>query len=305
MHVTEVCYYVAGSVNKLVRKPHLTGAHGLDFSVHSLGSGSSGNSMLVQTGGTKVLLDAGLGVLQLQKRLSKFRVTLNDLDAVFLTHEHGDHSRSAYPLSKRFGVRVIGNPATLTVLSHEFAPPNWWTLDTGSSMPIGDLLVESFPVSHDAVDPVGYNVYHKGMKVSFVTDTGVAGEEILRKIEGANLAIIEANHDIDRLVAGPYPWSLKERILSDVGHLSNLAASELILKHVDRSRRPSCIWLAHLSDTNNSPRMARRFIQQRLSEAGRRNVVLDVALKDTASLIWRPGARAVQMDLFDDAVYAK
>lgn len=270
----------------------------MDISVHSLGSGSSGNCTLIQGGGTRILLDAGLPVLTLQKRLSKFKLRLNDLHAVLLTHEHGDHSRSIYSLSKRFGVPVVANPATLTVLSKEYAPPNWTTLETGESTAIGNLVVESFPISHDAVDPVGYNVYYEKWKVSFVTDTGIAGEEILRRIEGANLAIIEANHDIPRLMAGPYPPLLKRRILSDFGHLSNKAAADLILSHVSGMSRPPCIWLAHLSDTNNTPRLARRYVQGRLSEAGYGNVVLDVALKDESTLIWRPSVRAVQMELF-------
>lgn len=254
--------------------------------------------MLIQAGGTRILLDAGITVLQLQKRLSKFRVSLSDLDAVFLTHEHGDHARGAYLLSKRFGVPVIANPATLTVLSREMdAPLNWQTIDTGETRIVGDLLVESFPTSHDAVDPVGYNIHHRNFKVSFLTDTGVVDESTLGKIEGANLAIVEANHDVERLINGPYPEFLKRRILSDMGHLSNEAAADLILQHLSSSRYPSTIWLAHLSETNNSPRMARRYVQKRLSDAGCGNVVLDVALRDAVSLIWRPGTRAVQMDL--------
>jgi phosphoribosyl 1,2-cyclic phosphodiesterase len=254
--------------------------------------------MLVMAGNTRILLDAGVPVLTLQKRLAKYRLTLADLNAVFLTHEHGDHSRSAYTISKRFGVHVVANPATLTVLSREAAPPSWWTLETGSSAPVGDVVVESFPTSHDAVDPVGYNVYYKNWKVSFVTDTGVAGEEILSKIEGANLAIIESNHDVERLVSGPYPWLLKKRILSDQGHLSNKDAAELILGHLDKCRKPSAIWLGHLSRTNNTPRLARRYVQEQLSSAGFANTVLEIAERDTASLVWRPGIRAVQMELF-------
>ena len=266
----------------------------MDFSVHSLGSGSSGNSVLVKAGNTKILLDAGVPVLTLQKRLSRYKVTLADLDAVFLTHEHGDHSRSAYTISKRFGVPVVANPATLTVLSREYAPPSWWTLDTGCSATLDDIVVESFPTSHDAVEPVGYNIYYKKWKVSFVTDTGVAGEEILQKIEGANLAIIESNHDVERLVSGPYPWLLKKRILGEYGHLSNADAAELILRHLDRCRAPSAIWLGHLSQTNNSPRLARRYVQERLSMAGFANTVLEVAERNAASLVWRLGARASQ-----------
>jgi phosphoribosyl 1,2-cyclic phosphodiesterase len=253
--------------------------------------------MLIQAGSTRILLDAGVSVLQLQKRLSKFRLSLKDLNAVFLTHEHGDHARSVYTLSKRFGVPIIANPATLTALAHESAPASWRPMETGASKVIGDLVIESFPISHDAVDPVGYNVYCHDVKVSLITDTGVAGKEIYGKIDGANLIIVEANHDEERLIAGPYPPSLKERILSDIGHLSNRAAADLILSHADQNRRPSCVWLAHLSDVNNSPRMARRYVQRRLSEAAVGNVILDVALRDHSSLIWRPGMRATQLDL--------
>lgn len=270
----------------------------MDFSVHSLGSGSAGNSVFIQAGGTRILIDAGVNVLQLQKRLSKYRISLSDIDAVFLTHEHGDHSRSIYSLSRRYGVPIIANPATLTVLSREFAAPNWRVLDTGCSRVVGDVVVESFPISHDAVDPVGYSVYYRSWKVSLVTDTGVAGAEISAGLAGSNLAIIEANHDVERLIAGPYPESLKGRILSDTGHLSNDAASDLILRLSDTVKSPTFVWLAHLSDTNNTPRLARRSIQKRLSDADCGNIILDVAPRDSAGLIWRPGSHAVQMPLF-------
>lgn len=255
--------------------------------------------MLVQAGDTNILLDAGLPVLQLQKRLSKYHIALKDLNAVFLTHEHWDHARSAYVLSKRFGIPVVANPATLNALSREFIPPSWRPLDTGDSAPFGSLQVESFPIFHDAVEPVGYNIYYEKWKVSFVTDTGTVSEEIENRIQGADLAIVEANHDVERLLAGPYPWLLKQRILGNHGHLSNDAAADLILKTVSTRNRPTCIWLGHLSDTNNTPRMARRHVQQRLSEAGCGNVVLDVAQKDSANLTWRPGAKAYQTSLFE------
>lgn len=279
-------------MNKLV---DFIGALRVGFSVYSLGSGSSGNSMLISAGHTRILIDVGISVLQLQKRLSKYRVRLDDLDGIFLTHEHGDHARSAYALSKRFGIPIIANPATLTVLSRESAPPNWYVLDTGCCMSLRDIVVESFPVSHDAVDPVGYNVYYGRWKVSFVTDTGVAGDEILRSVEGANLTIIEANHDVDRLLSGPYPPLLKRRILSDRGHLSNEAAADLAVSSLARSSKTSCIWLAHLSKTNNTPRMARRYVQHRLSKAGFQNIVVGVALPNAPNLTWRPTARPCRL----------
>lgn len=261
----------------------------MDFSIHSLGSGSCGNSMLIQAGGTRILLDAGISVLQLKKRLALHRVTLEDLDAVVLTHEHGDHTRSVCALSRRFRIPVIANPATICALSHEYALSECDPLDTGQCMTIGSIVVESFPVSHDAVDPVGYNIYHKEWKASFVMDTGVAGEDVARSIEGANLAVIEANHDIERLMNGPYPWFLKNRILSDRGHLSNAAAAELVLRHASRSNAPVVVWLAHLSETNNRPRLARRYVERRLAQEGCTNVRLEVALREVATLTWRPG----------------
>ena len=270
----------------------------MDFTVHSLGSGSSGNSILIKAGSSNILIDAGITALQIQKRLSKFEVCLNDIDALFLTHEHGDHTRSAYTLSKRFGIPVVANPATLTALSRVFAPPNSRILDTGKSMEVGDLSIESFPVSHDAADPVGYNIRNGCHKVSLVTDTGVVCPHILGQIEGADLAIIESNHDVERLMNGPYPAFLKRRILSELGHLSNEAAADLILAYASGDSRPKCVWLWHLSDTNNRPRLAERYVQGRLTEAGCGNVALNVALRDVAELTWRPGQTAVQMNLF-------
>lgn len=249
--------------------------------------------MLVQAGDTKILLDAGVPVSKLQKRLSKFRVSICDLDAVFITHEHADHAHAVWALSQAYGIPVIANSSTLITLCDQYELPTARIIDTGTCVALKDIAVESFPVSHDAVEPVGYNVYYRDRKASFVTDTGEVKGDIARSIEGSGLIIVEANYDRDRLVSGPYPWFLKTRILSDVGHLSNESAAELILEHVGATTRPTTVWLAHLSETNNSPRIARRYVQFRLSEADCRNVILDVIPRDCAGLTWhsRPDAR--------------
>ncbi len=253
--------------------------------------------MLIQAGGTRVLLDAGIPLTQLKKRLSKFKVAPGDLDAVLLTHEHGDHTRSACSLSRIYGVPLVANAATLEALPDRHVVREYTTMDTGSTLAIGNIIVESFPVSHDAVEPVGYNIHHANGKISYVTDTGIVDEEVLSRIAGANLAIIEANYDYQRLVTGPYPVFLKARILGDQGHLSNEAAADLILSHASTGQATT-FWLAHLSSTNNTPRMARRYVQRRLSEEKYTNAVVDVALRDVASLTWRPRTHAVQMKLF-------
>lgn len=253
--------------------------------------------MLIQAGGTRVLLDAGIPLVKLKKRLSRLRIAPGDLDAVILTHEHGDHTRSACSLSRIYHVPLIANSATLEALPDRHVVSEFVTMDTGSTLPIGDIIVESFPVSHDAAEPVGYNIHHSAGKISYVTDTGTAGPEVLDSIAGANLAVIEANYDRARLVAGPYPRMLKDRILSDLGHLSNEAAADLILSHASKGGATT-FWLAHLSDTNNTPRMARRCVQRRLSEEKCTNAVVEVALRDIASLTWRPRTRAIQRSLF-------
>ena len=264
--------------------------------------------MLVQAGGTNILLDGGIGVRTLQKRLSRYRITLKDLDAVLLTHEHGDHIRSVWSLSKRYGVPIIGNAATLEAVSSTLPLPSTRVMSLGESLALKDLAFESFSTSHDALDPVGYNIYHKNSKVSFLTDTGFVSNEVLEKTLGADLLIVESNHDVQRLLKGPYPWMLKNRILSDIGHLSNEAAADFILANLRscpaygrdpasrRDKRLPTIWLAHLSDENNSPRLARKYVQSRLSDAGVRNVVLGVALRDIPSLTWRMTPH--QMSLF-------
>ena len=252
--------------------------------------------MLVQAGGTNLLLDAGIGVRTLQKRLSRFRIALKDLDAVLLTHEHGDHTRSVWSLSRRYGIPIIGNAATLTAVSSTLPLPATRVLSLGESLALKDIAFESFSTSHDAQDPVGYNVYHGNTKVSFVTDTGFVSRDVLEKTSGADLLIVESNHDVQRVLKGSYPWMLKNRILSDIGHLSNEAAADFVLENLKGCKRLPTIWLAHLSDENNSPRLARKYVQSRLSEAGVRNVVLGVALRDIPSLTWR--MTPCQMSLF-------
>lgn len=259
----------------------------LAFTVHSLASGSSGNAFLVRGGDTNILLDAGLPAIQLQKRLAKFRLNLGDLDAVFLTHEHSDHSLSANTLSRRFGIPIAANANTLSAIERRSPLDHCIPFETGTTTHVRELSVESFSVHHDAVDPVGYNVLFGKHKISLVTDTGMVEESISRSVEGTELAIVEANHDEEKLHGGPYPGSLKARVLGKMGHLSNEAAADFVVNQAEGSRRLSAVWLAHLSEVNNSPRMARRHVQKKLSEAGCRGMVLEVALRNAVSLTWR------------------
>jgi phosphoribosyl 1,2-cyclic phosphodiesterase len=269
--------------------------------VHALASGSSGNATLIEhraTGAaTYLLIDAGLGVRSMQRLLARFALHPDMLSGIVLTHEHVDHSRSAYAIGRRFGVPIVANERTLDSvigaqpeIAHEILP-------TGGRTRFGPLDVETFPIPHDAVDPVGVNVYGDGYKVSQVTDAGCVTPEMRRATKSASLMIVEANHDVYRLKTGPYPDILKRRILSDRGHLSNETAARFIVDHLIESG-PGNFWLAHLSKTNNLPKLALNYTRETLRMETTCPFTLDVALRDRPSASWTAGLNSVQLNLF-------
>ena len=245
--------------------------------VTSLGSGSSGNALYVQAGETAVLVDAGFGIRTLVSRLNQARIAPTQISAILVTHEHSDHASGARAFARRYGIPVISDPRTLNALfaqpEHgvsDITPPERVELPIGRTMKIGALEVHSFPVSHDAVAPCGYLLSSAAWRVCFVTDTGAVSEPITEALRQAHLLVLEANHDHDRLVAGPYPWHLKQRILSPTGHLSNAQTSKALLSVVDDG--PRWLWLAHLSKTNNTPDLARTHVHEQLRSIGLKHI---------------------------------
>ncbi len=245
--------------------------------VISLGSGSSGNALYVQAGETAVLVDAGLGIRALVSRLNQAHIAPTQISAILLTHEHNDHSSGARAFARRYGIPVVSDPRTLKALFAQpergvtdITPPERIELPTGRTLQVGALEVYSFPISHDAVAPCGYLLSSAAWRVCFVTDTGAISEPIIEALRQAHLLVLEANHDRDRLVAGPYPWHLKQRILGPTGHLSNEQASKALLSVVDDG--PRWLWLAHLSKTNNTPDLARTHIREQLRTIGLKHI---------------------------------
>lgn len=250
--------------------------------VVSLGSGSSGNAVLVSTGRTAVLVDAGFPVRTLTSRLRQAGVTPGMLSAVLLTHEHADHARGARAFARRHGIPLIADPRTLKVVfeqpqlvDEQAGPVERLELPMGRATKLHDLEVRGFPISHDAVAPCGYVLATDAWRVCVVTDTGEARAEMIEAMRGAHLLVIEANHDVERLRTGPYPWPLKRRILSPTGHLSNEQTAQALLSVLDDG--PRWVWLAHLSRTNNTPDLARAHVKSSLRQAGLGHVKLDVA----------------------------
>lgn len=246
--------------------------------VVSLGSGSSGNALLVQTGRTAVLVDAGFSRRTLISRLRQVSVTPGMLSAIFITHEHSDHACGAASLAMSCGIPLVSDPRTLRAVlaqpSAAVADPSAVErieLHVGGATKLHDLDVRSFPISHDAVAPCGYVLSTGAWSVFIATDTGHAGPAMVEAMRGAHLLVVESNHDVERLRMGPYPWHLKRRILSDTGHLSNEQTGTALVSALDDG--PRWIWLAHLSRTNNTPALASLQVRTLLRSNGLRTPV--------------------------------
>ncbi|MSU70366.1 MAG: MBL fold metallo-hydrolase [Opitutaceae bacterium] len=225
-----------------------------------LGSGSTGNCALLETEGARVLVDAGFSVRKLRELLASIGESLDRIDAVFLTHEHGDHAAGIEGLRKFPRVRVFANAATSRAvqagLDHR---PDWQLFETGARFRFRDLEVESFAVPHDAADPVGF-LFHSGLagdlfaprrSLAWLTDLGHAPRHIHERIREADVLVVEANHCSEMLKAdAKRPWSVKQRISGRHGHLSNEGARELLESVA--SPRWQRVFLAHLSRDCNS-----------------------------------------------------
>lgn len=218
-----------------------------------LASGSKGNSILVCSAKTKILVDAGISCKELTSRLLRTPVQAADLDALLITHEHTDHVSAAGTLSKKFALPVYMTRGTLDNLPAKIGPSlrGVTVFETGKRFDIGDLAIFPFATSHDAGEPAGFIIENGGRRLGICTDLGVATNLVKVRLKGCQALVIEANHDVDRLHDGPYPWHLKQRIKSPHGHLSNVEACDL-LEAVHHEQLHSVV-LAHLSETNNHP----------------------------------------------------
>jgi len=237
-----------------------------------LGSGSGGNSTLVVSERTALLVDAGLSYRRVKGDLEELGVDLGKIGAILITHEHADHCSEVSHLATRIGCPIYGTRGTLAAL-------RWFLtggedlreFELGEELEIGDLKVQSFPVFHDAVEPCGYLIEDGRGCLGLATDLGVMTSEVLENLARCDLVILEANHDLGLLLMGPYTWELKQRIRSEVGHLSNEAAAETLAALARRGRLRKAL-LTHLSQQNNRPELALETVQGRLD--GRLEVLL-------------------------------
>ncbi len=244
-----------------------------------LASGSAGNSALVRCGSTTLLIDAGLSARRLRERLTACRVTPESLDGIVLTHEHGDHTGALKVLCAKSDIPIYANRMTATALGHLSTHKNWRYF-ANAAFTIGDVAIESFPVPHDAVEPVGFLIHNSESTCGFVTDLGHATPAICDRLRHVDALFIETNYDDDLLSRDiRRPWSVKQRILSQHGHLSNAAAADIVAEVVTaRLRR---ILIGHLSRDCNTPDLATTAITAALADKDRPDISVHCNVQDT------------------------
>ncbi len=247
----------------------------MELAICSFASSSAGNSFLIQSQSTRILADVGISAKKTEESLAACGLSCAELDGIVLTHEHVDHIKGIGTLLSR---KPYQNPVFTTRGTYEFvadkhpqaAGKPFELIRGGDLFMIGDIEVGAFRISHDAAEPVGYTFQKGGRKIALVTDTGCMTEEIFAAIRGADILVIEANHEKNILLYGKYPYSVKHRILSDRGHLSNETTGEVLSRYLadfDDGRQPEVL-LAHLSKDNNSPAQAMLTIRNILEEHG-------------------------------------
>lgn len=240
--------------------------------VASLGSGSAGNALLVRSKETLLLLDCGFTLKETTARMARLGLSPANIDAILLSHEHGDHVRGVGPLSRKFA-----KPVWLTHGTHNALRDNRFThsnlISAHQSFTIGDVHIDPFPTPHDAAESCQYVFTHNSARFACVTDLGTCTPHVEEKLAGVGGLLVESNYDEDMLTNGPYPLSLQARIRSDFGHLGNVQAGELV-KRLDHAGMQT-ILLGHLSEQNNTDDAAATTMKKYLPAEDQRVTVLD------------------------------
>ena len=236
----------------------------------SLYSGSSGNSMFVTSDRAKILIDAGLPGKKIDEALKAIDEETKNIDGIFITHEHSDHIKGVGVLSRKYDIPIYANADTWSAMESSLGKikeHNIKVIDKRSVTEIGDLSIKAFNIPHDAAGPMGYTVSDGKKNISVATDFGTFTREIYDNVKDSEVILLESNHDINMLKFGPYPYSLKRRILSEIGHLSNEDCGNAIVELVKCGANKKVI-LGHLSNTNNQPDLAYATVLDVLNDSG-------------------------------------
>ncbi len=241
-------------------------------SVSVLASGSRGNSTVVASASTRILVDAGLSCRETVKRMHVMGEDPRSLAAILITHEHSDHVSGVNVLAKKFKIPVFMTGATHQAYQRDARDSRGEpckiekleTFSAGRSFQVGDISITPFTIPHDAADPVGFTFQVEGVKVAIATDLGYVPASVKHHLQACDVLVMESNHDLEMLRVGPYPWSVKQRVMSRVGHLSNDALADFLA--TDYDGKAAYIVLAHLSELNNHPELARGVAERALAQ---------------------------------------
>lgn len=254
------------------------------FDFCSLYSGSSGNSLLVKTENTKVLIDAGVSSKKIESALLDLEINPSTLDGILITHEHSDHIQGLGTFAKKFDLPVFVNKKTLDAMptqKEKISEKNIKLFNIEEKFEIGDLEIKAFSIPHDAVDPCGFNISNNGKKISIATDIGHMNNSIFGNLEGSCFLMLESNYDPEVLKYSNYPYILKNRIAGPTGHLSNESAGKTICKLLNSGLKQAL--LGHLSKESNFPELAYKTVVEELllDNHSENSIKLGVASRDT------------------------
>src|SRR5262245_55789761 len=229
----------------------------MPLTVSVLGSGSRGNATFIKTDSVRLLIDAGLSRRELAKRLESIGEDPDGIDAVLVTHEHNDHGAGLRTMLNELSIHAFMTAGTLRGLQPETFEMNGSTITpimAGVPFTVGDAEITPFAVPHDANEPTAFSISCQGVRITQLTDVGHLPDSVAKHLQGTHCLILESNHDLEMLRVGPYPWVLKQRLMSRYGHLSNTAVARFIREQFDGCA--SHVVLAHLSEKNNHPEIA-------------------------------------------------
>lgn len=258
-----------------------------------LGSGSSGNCYWLRSGDTSILIDAGLGIRVLKKTLRTYGITIDSIDAVFVTHDHADHIKSVGHLANDHGKLIYATQLVHQGINRNYCvtskltPEHVRFVQKDEACQIGNLTITPFDVPHDSNDCVGYCVTDGEVTFCLITDIGHVTPVVEQMVSAANYLVLEANHDEEMLMSGPYPAHLKGRIRGGRGHLSNKICAQLLAEHATEKLRH--VWLCHLSEENNHPELARKTVDNVLRSYGiiaGTDFMMDVLRRKTPSQVY-------------------
>jgi len=254
------------------------------ITVSVLGSGSRGNATFIKTEQVRLLVDAGMSRKEVARRLESIGEDPDGIDVVLITHEHSDHAGGLRMLLKDLPIEAFLTWGTISALQaeeYELSASKIIPVQPGMPFSFGDVKIFPFTVPHDAAEPVAFSIMAGGVKITQLTDVGYMPDHVAERLRGSHVLILESNHDLEMLRVGPYPWNLKQRLMGRFGHLSNTAVSRFIREQFDGSAE--YVLLAHLSERNNHPEIAKQEAARALRDRGLSTARLAITSQDEPS----------------------